>query len=271
MPNLVKYNNIIVKSEDKIVIDSNKLVENILEQQQRNFAQKADHPDEDGFICGLDAATVEQLVSDEPVITEEQQNRIDSILEDANREAESIIEAARSEAIQIREEAKKSGYNEGLAAGTKDADAILTNKINMADAEIAQRKSELEEEYEELKNKLEPELVNVILEVFENAFGVITEENKTVIMALINSVMKNTEISKEFMIRVSDEDYDYVYSNKELIYGSNASDITIEISKDNKLGHNECIIETDAGVFDCSLDIQLKNLINEIKILSCAR
>ena len=109
MPNLVKYNNIIVKSEDKIVIDSNKLVENILEQQQRNFAQRADHPDEDGFICGLDAATVEQLVSDEPVITEEQQNRIDSILEDANREAESIIEAARAEAIQIREEAKKSG------------------------------------------------------------------------------------------------------------------------------------------------------------------
>ena len=31
---------------------------------------------------------------------------------------------------------------------------------------------------------------------------------------------------------------------------------------------NECIIETDAGVFDCSLDIELNNLIKDIKLLS---
>ena len=95
------------------------------------------------------------------------------------------------------------------------------------------------------------------------------EDNKDVILHLINNVMRNNELSKEFTIRVSENDYNYVISNKELIYGAASPDYNIEICKDSKLSKNQCVIETDAGVFDCSLDIQLENLIHEIKILSC--
>ena len=97
----------------------------------------------------------------------------------------------------------------------------------------------------------------------------ILEDNKDVILHLINNVMRNNELSKEFTIRVSENDYNYVISNKELIYGAASPDYNIEICKDSKLSKNQCVIETDAGVFDCSLDIQLENLIHEIKILSC--
>ena len=32
---------------------------------------------------------------------------------------------------------------------------------------------------------------------------------------------------------------------------------------------SQCLIDTDMGIFDCSLDIQLENLIDDIKILAC--
>ena len=64
MSNLVKCSNIVIKDDDKLVIDSNKMVDAILAQQKKGFGQRAEQEDADGFICGLDAATVEQLVND---------------------------------------------------------------------------------------------------------------------------------------------------------------------------------------------------------------
>ena len=44
--------------------------------------------------------------------------------------------------------------------------------------------------------------------------------------------------------------------------------VTIEIISDNELTDNMCVIHTDSGVFDCSLDIQLDNLTRDLKSLS---
>lgn len=35
------------------------------------------------------------------------------------------------------------------------------------------------------------------------------------------------------------------------------------------LERNQCMIETNTGIFNCSLDIELNKLINNIKLLSC--
>ena len=44
---------------------------------------------------------------------------------------------------------------------------------------------------------------------------------------------------------------------------------SLEIVKDATLERNQCLIETDGGIFDCSLDVQLENLIMDVKALSC--
>ena len=36
--------------------------------------------------------------------------------------------------------------------------------------------------------------------------------------------------------------------------------------QDMALKQNECMIETDSGVFNCSLDVELHNLIKQIKL-----
>lgn len=271
MSNLFKYNNAVIKNDDKLVIDSNKLLEKILSENstQTNYASKAAVPDPDGFICGLDAATVEQLVDDEPYSTEEESARAMQLLDDAREKAAGIVKEAEEQAEAVKKEAYDNGYANGMEAADADSKTMLETRLAELEKEYRDKKTQLESEYDRLKSQIEPQLAETILDVVAKVTGVLADDNKDVILHLINNVMRNNELSKEFTIRVSDSDYNYVISNKELIYGASSPDYNIEICKDSKLAKNQCVIETDAGVFDCSLDIQLENLIREIKILSC--
>ena len=118
-------------------------------------------------------------------------------------------------------------------------------------------------------SEIEPELVDTLLKVFSKVTHTMAEDKKDMIICLINSVMNNTDISREFIIHVSPDDYRFTISNQHLISSAVSKDTRIEITEDATLKRNECLIETDAGVFDCSLDVQLDNLIKDIRILSC--
>ena len=270
MSNLFKFGSTVIKNDDKMVIDSNKILEQILAQQKQhnNYAQKAAEPDADGFVCGLDAATVEQLIGD-PEISEEEKALSSQIIDDAKAQAQSILDDARAQAEQIMAQARDEGYSVGMENASADTERQLAEKSAALEKEYADRKAALQAEYDDMKAHMEPELADAILEVISKVTGIIAEDKKDIILHLVNSVMSNTEMSREFTIRVSDEDYKYLENNRELIYGAASSEYSVEICKDPKMTRNQCIIETDAGVFDCSLDIQLENLIQEIKILSC--
>jgi flagellar assembly protein FliH len=81
--------------------------------------------------------------------------------------------------------------------------------------------------------------------------------------------MHNAETSREFVIKVSPDDYNFLVQNQGKIYCAMSKDVQIDIVEDLSMTKNQCIIETDTGVYDCSLDIQLHNLIKEIKLISC--
>lgn len=268
MSNLLKYNSFVVNKDNKMVIDSNRMIEELLEEQERrkNFAVKSKTPDEDGFICGLDAATVEELINDDGGQAQEEKS-ID--IEDVKAEAQKIIDDAMTEAEQLKQKAKDAGYQAGLDAAKADSDKMLSDRMESLEAEYNARKRELEEEYEAMRKSLEPELAETILEVFSKVVNVMAEDKKDMILSLVNGVLNNEDMCREFLIHVSDEDYSYLEKNKELLYGASAPEIQIDICRDSKLSRNQCIIESDAGVFDCSLDIQLENLKNDIRLLSC--
>ena len=57
--------------------------------------------------------------------------------------------------------------------------------------------------------------------------------------------------------------------NKKQLIAAAKGENQIEVVEDLTLKQNECLIETEGGVFDCSLDIQLEDLISDIKVLSC--
>ncbi len=289
---------------EKVVIDSNNRSEEIIQKNiQKNYGRKSS-PDANGFSMGLDAQDVGELSPDvlarlmgdagegegaegEPIgagdISGEtgfggftqgiKAVNIDAMvqeaLDNAKVQADEILENAEKEAENVKENARKNGYNDGFEEGRQAWDAREAEIRQGLEAEYEQKKEELENEYALLRSKMEPELVSAMTDVFSKVFGVMASDRKDMIVSLVNSVLRNTELAKEFIIKVCEADYNFLIANKDMLAGSTSDEIHIDIVKDNELERNQCIIESDVGVFDCSLDIQMENLIKDLKLLSC--
>lgn len=190
------------------------------------------------------------------------------IRDDARQKAADAIAKAEAEAEEIRQNAYAEGYEKGLEEGNMEAmrraDEYLENLKNEQDAAVAQRFDELMLEVEEKEHKL----VDITCALVEKLTNIAMHENKPVLIYMINQCMEDIENSKKFVISVSEENYSYVNDNKERIVGATNPNISIEIFGDVKLGPTDCKIETEGGIIDLSMDVQIKNLINAIKLLT---
>lgn len=277
MSNLLKRSSVINK--DERVIDYNDLIKKKI---QAIMESKHNEMDADGFINGLHADVVDELISDDDTadaLTEDAamgEQQAAASLENTNAEAERIIEEARLQAEQIIadanknadaafEEAKQNGYYEG----NEKAQEEMNIKQAQLEAEFDNKRKELEQEYNNLKGSIEPELVEVITDVFRKVTGVVAEDNQEIILHLINDVMHNADGSRDYVIKVSPDDYKFLVNNQGKIYCAMSREVNIDIVEDATLERNQCMIETNTGIFNCSLDIELNNLIKNIKLLSC--
>ena len=277
MSNLLKRSSVINK--DERVIDYNDLIKKKI---QTIMESKHNEMDADGFINGLHADVVEELISDDgtaDALTDDAamgEQQTAASLENANAEAERIIEEARLQAEQIIadanknadaafEEAKQNGYYEG----NEKAQEEMNIKQAQLEVEFDNKRKELEQEYNNLKESIEPELVEVITDVFRKVTGVVAEDNQEIILHLINDVMHNADGSRDYVIKVSPDDYKFLVNNQGKIYCAMSREVNIDIVEDATLERNQCMIETNTGIFNCSLDIELNNLIKNIKLLSC--
>ena len=261
MSNLYKY----ISSagvEEVRVIDYNQVIQDKIEELQKELKK---HPVSEeggsGFVEGLDPYVVEELVEEE--VDYEQQ--AEEMLEQARKDAEAIRQEAVDAAEQIKEAARQSGRIDGYNAGKQEAAVEQAEK----ELEFKKRQEMMEQEYQQKILELEPMLVEAILPVFEKVTKVLTKDKKDLILHLVNSVMERAESSKEFVIRISKQDGDFLREHKEEINGATNENCVVEILEDVTLEPLQCLIETDSGVYDCSLDTQLEELIEAIRILSC--
>lgn len=276
MSNLLKKGSTI--SRDERVIDYNERIKEKLQLiMEANAA--AGRAAGDGFINGLTAEVVERLTTDEEdagqetAVTEEQINvqiqemkeEAQKLLDNANEQAQQIIEQAQEQIKHLEEEARQRGYKEGQSKALAELEDAKKNLLQ----EFSDKSEKLEAEYIQRKKQIEPELADVLTGVFEKVILTVAEDDKSILLHLINSTLENSDKSHEFLIKTSPEDYKFLINNQGKIYCAMTKEITLEITPDETLERNQCIIETDGGVFNCSLDIELDNLIKKIKMLSC--
>ena len=125
----------------------------------------------------------------------------------------------------------------------------------------------LEDEYRSKMETMENDLVDVILEVFNKVFHIQFDNKKHILMYLIDDAILNIEGDKKFRIKVADSNVLFLENHRENILERVGHGIELEFIADSSMDGNACIIETDSGVFDCSLGTQLENLIKDIRSL----
>ncbi len=191
-------------------------------------------------------------------------NIASDIVARANSEAEKIIREAQIEAEKIKDQAYKAaramGYDEGINAG-KEAmveKELLLNK----------QKEELIEEYKAKIDDIEPALVDVLTDIYEHVFQVDFSDRKEVIYYLAKNTLASMETGKSYALRLSPEDFNFLSMQKrELVKGSGISVDNLEFIEDKSLTQGNAFIETDGGIFDCSVTTHLENLRKTLQVL----
>lgn len=289
MSNLYKSMGISIDKDAPRVIDSNALASaraaEAAEARKDNETKRTVPmpADEDGFSQGLSAEILGELTG-EPgdaggqegqeeallqggKLLEEAKQRAERLVEEMRQQAQLEIENRKKEAAEglsverekIILETRELGYQDGLEQGKREIETIKR--------ELAEEEKRLRAQYDSMIEELEPQFIDALSGIYEHIFHVELSGYRDIIVYLITDTLRKTEGAKNYIVHVSKEDYPYVsMQKKQLVAGAGAA--LVEVVEDITLSKNQALIETDGGIFDCSLGTQLYELGKKLRLLS---
>lgn len=265
--------------ESARIIDMNEILEQRLkEEAQRRSREPELVAAQDGFTEGLDAEKVDVLLEPDAE-TASMQNASIQEQEQLNRE----VEAARNELAGLQaqieqekeqaqleidqmkakafEEANEQGYQEGYRKGLDSVQELQ----KQCEAERLQQ----EQEYQKRLQEMEPVMVDTLCDVYSHIFKVEAKEHKELVLKLLQDTLLKVDSTGSIMIHVAKEDYAYVQEQKAaLLEEAGMQSGSVEIVSDATLARAQCMIETEGGVYDCSLDTELAELKRRLMLLA---
>lgn len=165
----------------------------------------------------------------------------------AFREAEGIVAAARAhadellrEAAEKAEEMRRTGYEEGQAEGRAEVAEQLFNAVTASVDQMA---------------SMEAAMVDLVLKSLNNVLG--SFDDKELVTRVVSHALRLVRDDKRVVLRVSVDDAETVRSRLDEFLARYPGITRIDVVPDASLGRGGCIMETDAGVIDASLDRQL--------------
>lgn len=223
--------------------------------------------DDEGNIVDAPISVSE---SDEPeapsasLLLEDAQEQAEKIKHDARFAADMILSEAQEQAEALKshyeEEGKKTGYQEGIAQAMQE--------YNQKEALLEEENERMKAEYMQKLDEMEHKIVDSVCDLMEQFFVVQFGDSKELLLHLVDNCLLNIDSSKEFLIKANEAGYEFLQENKSLLQEKVGSDAVLDIVKDPVLSEGQCLIETDGGVFDCSLDTEMRNLIKDLRSLS---
>lgn len=267
--------------EDARVIDMNAILEKRLKEEAERRSRQPEHElvaAQDGFTEGLNAEKVDVLLEPDAEVTSQQnasiqeQEQLKQEIEEARNELaglqaqiEQEKEQAQLEIDQMKakafEEANEQGYQEGYRKGL---DSVQELQKQCEDERLQQ-----EQEYQKKLEEMEPLMVDTLCDVYSHIFKVEAKEHKELVLKLLQDTLLKVDGTGSIIIHVAKEDYAYVQEQKgALLEEAGMQSGSVEIVSDAALARAQCMIETEGGVYDCSLDTELAELKRRLMLLA---
>ena len=270
MSNFYRNNYVVNGDRVKRVIDSNEIIASkmqAIEQEQRQARREEllrqrkeamEAAGEDGdveFTEGLFAENLdlEPEEPDEPEV-------------DCVAQATVMHDEAFKEAELLREMARQEGY----AKGYEEAGARAQTELDTERARLAALEADLHAQHDAAMAKLEPRLLDTVLTVFAEVFRIQFSGKREMLLQLVMNAMRGIRETKQYKIRVCEDEVAFLRQSKSVLQEKVGEDVSIEIVMDPDLKESQCVIDADSGVYDCSLDVELDNLIRDLRSL-CVR
>ena len=164
------------------------------------------------------------------------------------RTAEEIVTAAEAEAARIREDAKaafeaekKRGYEEGLRNGKME---IAMQKLEQVDQSVAFMES------------VERKMADVVMKALRSF--VVEVGDKELVLHVVRKTMNAViRTQRQVLLKVAPEMVETVRSRISELRLAYPTVETFDVVEDPRLKGAACILETEAGVADASVETQL--------------
>ena len=162
--------------------------------------------------------------------------------------AEEIIAAAEADAARIREEAKvafeeekKRGYEKGLADGKME---ITMQKLDLLDSSVA------------FMEGVEQKMADVVLKALKS-FVVEVGDREMVVNIVRKTLNAVIRTQRHVTLKVAPEMVSVVKERVAALRQDYPTVESFDVIEDSRLKGPACILETEAGVADASVDTQL--------------
>ena len=234
MSNLIKSGFVAFSQNDTLVIDANenkiiKAIDAEVEDKQIAVETSVEEALAEALILdaeleGADFDGTNLLTMDTSEFSKVEQTQSDAksiadmVVREARLEADAIIAKAHDEAEQMRAEAfdeaeqiKSQAQEEGYQTGYEEAMLKAQQEIAHKEADLEQRLLDNEIEFKEKETRLvketEYQMVDLLCRLIPSITGVVIENQRDVLLYMINSAMHDLDNSKQFVLKVSSEDY----------------------------------------------------------------
>ena len=267
--------------EDARVIDMNAILEKRLKEEAERRSRQPEHElvaAQDGFTEGLNAEKVDVLLEPDAEVASQQnasiqeQEQLKQEIEEARNELaglqaqiEQEKEQAQLEIDQMKakafEEANEQGYQEGYRKGL--------DSVQELQKQCEDERRQQEQEYQKKLEEMEPLMVDTLCDVYSHIFKVEAKEHKELVLKLLQDTLLKVDGTGSIIVHVAKEDYAYVQEQKgALLEEAGMQSGSVEIVSDAALARAQCMIETEGGVYDCSLDTELAELKRRLMLLA---
>lgn len=291
MSNVLKGFFVAVDEDSRVVETSEILSKRIQEEEERRrrlayigYDDEVNGGDDgDGFTAGIMAENIDALLDEdagdgiikasEPVAIDtselddlnEQIDIAKSELDRLQQEASYILDDANETAERLKEQAyengSKEGYQDGYARGMAEAEEIKQQAMDYC--------KQLEEDYQAKMEEIEPQMMDLVTDIYERIFKVELDSYSGIIFNILTNTINDSGAAKNIVIHISKECYPDIVSRKEaLLAETGLLEDNVDFIQDATLAPSGCMIETENGVFDCSLETELKELKKKLMLLA---
>lgn len=164
-----------------------------------------------------------------------------TLLEKSREESEKIVEDAKEESVKIKEQAKEEGFQEGL------------NRFN-------EQLLLFEDKLKVLRHELQKAVLPLVLKATKKIIGEELKQHPESILSIVLQSIKNVIQAKVVKLYVNKADLEYLESEKETLKKQFEHLESFQIEERGDIEQGGCIIETERGILNATLENQYRAL-----------
>ena len=151
------------------------------------------------------------------------------------------VDPYRQEALQEFERQKKAGYKEGIEIGK---------------AEISEKMLDCVSQTAVYFSKLEDVLIDLVMRILRKVIGEF--DRKDVVEQVVKRALESTRNETQVTVRVSPNQAEQLQTRVQSFTTAFPKIQVLSIQPDARIPEGGCVLETEMGVVDASLETQLK-------------